>query len=395
MKLFTRVFLLFILFVMANIAGAVEINGGVGLTHTKAAWVAKKGYLTVLPHTRFWGKVSENDNETEEGRTAVTYWDVQGLLSINYGISEHFSFNITPILYQDINQGEYDEYPWDTFIGLKIGSYGAKESPFKFGMELATRFPTGEKHNVVFEDYTAGSAEWGFTALASYALDRLFPEDGLNAHLNLGYWNHNDVGQNLAPDSLLSDEFKKIKSVLDPSQAFRYAIGVEFPTESFNYALEIYGNSWIQKPPELAASREGYTYLNASIKYKPYRWFDFIVSGDIRISGDRDDTIGPRASRHDLPNYSSWRINVGAKFVILPTSVYQIKERDILMRKAETRREVFEQIIKEKKDTESAEQELERIKQEREKAEKELDRLKRILEGKEQVPPPDSENQKN
>jgi len=374
-------------------SGAVEINGGLGLSHTKAAWVADKGYLTVLPNTRFWGKVSETKSQNQEERSAVTIWDVQGLLSINYGISEHFSFNITPILYQDINQGEYDEFPWDTFIGLKIGSYGAKDSPFRFGVDLATRFPTGEKHNVIYEDYTAGSAEWGFTGLVSYALDKLYPEDALNAHLNLGYWNHNDVGRSLAPDSLLSMELKKVKSVVEPSQAFRYAIGVEFPTESFNYSLEIYGNSWIQNPPIIAASRENYTYLNGSIKYKAYRWLDFIVSGDIRISPDKEETIGPRTSNHDLPNYSSWRINMGAKFIILPTSVYKVKERDVLMRKAESRREIFEQIIREKKDTESAEQELQRIKEEREKAEKELERLKRILEGKEEVPPPDSENE--
>jgi chromosome segregation ATPase len=84
-----------------------------------------------------------------------------------------------------------------------------------------------------------------------------------------------------------------------------------------------------------------------------------------------------------IPNYSTWRINLGAKFTLLPTSVYHTSERDILMQKAESRRELFEQIIRERRETESAEEELERIRDERRKAEQELERLRKILEGEE------------
>ncbi len=83
------------------------------------------------------------------------------------------------------------------------------------------------------------------------------------------------------------------------------------------------------------------------------------------------------------PNYNTWRVNVGGKFVLLPTSVYRTNERDILMQKAESRRELFEQIIRERRETESAEEELERIREERRKAERELEPLRKILEGKE------------
>ncbi len=378
-------------FSSAQIASAVVVNGGVGLPHTRAAWVAEKGYLTVLPQTRFWGKVSKN--ETDDSN-AFTLWVIQGLASVNYGISEHFSFNITPIMYQDMNQGEdNDQMPWDAFMALKIAGYGKEDSPFKFGVELASRLPIGERHNAIYEDYTAGTVEWGFNGLVSYTTDVLFPKEGFNAHLNLGYWNHNDVGETLLLENELNswktrpdwgDKTNSYVNVVDPSQEFRYSLGCQFPTEGFDYGLEIYGNSWIQAPPKAAASRESYTYLNASITYKPYKWFDFIVSGDLSLSSDNEETIGPRMSQHDLPNYSSWRMSVGAKFTLLPTSIYKVKERDVLMQKAEQRREIFEQIINERKETETAEQELIRIQQEREKAEKELERLRRILEGKEE-----------
>ena len=392
MERYMKKFVFLLLFGLfgAHIAGAEVINGGVGLNHTRAAWVAEKGYLTVMPNARFWGKVSKN--ETDENN-AFTMWVIQGLTSINYGIKEHFAVNFTPILYQDMNQGDKnDQYPWDAFLSLKIADYGVENSPFRFGVELATRLPLGERHNARYEDYTAGSIEFGFNALVSYTTNVNFPMESLNAHLNLGYWNHNDVGEKLLFDDEWVGQVNRSKyvNIVDPSQAFRFALGAEYPTSEFDYALEIYGNSWIQAPPEAAASREGYTYMNASITYKPYTWFDFIVSADVRLSPDKEETLGPRISEWDLPNYSPWRMNIGAKFILLPTRVHKVHQRDELMRKAEERRDVFEQIINERKETESAEQELLRIQQEREKAEKELDRLKRILEGKEE---PDTDKQ--
>ena len=299
-------------------------------------------------------------------------------MSLNYGLGKHFDLTVASILYQDVNQGGSEEYPWDTFVGLKIGSFGSKASSMRYGLELNARFPTGERHNVIWEDYTAGTTEWGATALVSYAYDPLYPEDAFNMHFNFGYLHHNDVGEFLTG----SKQFIKDDQVLSPSQQLRYALGLTIPTESFDYGLEWYGNYWIQQPPPTAASREPYLYMNLSIKYKPYRWFHFMVSGEYRLSADKDETVGPRRTPSGgLPNYSTWRINVGAKFVLLPTSVFKLKERDILMQKAETRRELFEQIIKERRETESAEEELERIKEERRKAERELERLRRILEG--------------
>ena len=81
------------------------------------------------------------------------------------------------------------------------------------------------------------------------------------------------------------------------------------------------------------------------------------------------------------PNYPGWRVNFGTHFSLTPAKIYRPNHRDILLQKAENRRELFEKIIKEQRATESAEAELERIKSERVRAEKELERLRRILEG--------------
>jgi len=367
------VVLLVLLFAYAS--PAVIINGGLGLPHTKAAWVSQTGRLTMLAHTRFWGQVHQTRDVKINVPSAMTVWDVQGLVSMNYGLGKHFDLNITPILYQD-DQTQYGVYPYDTFIGLKIGSYGSKASSLNYGVQLHGRFPTGDVKNIMFENYSAGTVEFGFTGLVSYAADPLYPEDSFNLHLNLGYHNNNDVGEIIT--SLINDPNSR---VLSQTQQMHFAAGFWIPTESFDYGLEMYGNAWLQQPPAAAAGRENYLYGNAAIKYKPYRWFNFTLSGEYRMTGDKEETIGPKQVPSGLPNYNTWRINVGAQFTLLPTSVYRTSERDVLMQKAENRRELFEQIIKERRETESAEEELERIRDERRKAERELERLRKILEG--------------
>lgn len=375
MKILRPILVFAVLFSLYSTSDAVVLNGGKGLPHTKAAWVTETGRLTLLSHTRFWGQVHQTKQSQLGLTSAVTVWDVRGQMALNYGLGKHFELSVLPILYQD-DQSEWGHYPWDTHMSLKIGNFGSKASSLRYGLELNARFPTGEAHNFLFEDYTAGTTEFGATGLLSYAYDPLYPEDALNIHLNLGYLNHNDAGENLT-----GNPFDQNSIVLQQSQQGLYAIAMSIPTESFDYGLEMYGNYWLQQPPLAAAGRETYLYMGASIKYKPFRWFDFIVSGDYRLSADKEETIGPRRVPDGLPNYNTWRINVGAKFVLLPTSIYRLKERDVLMQKAETRRELFEQIIKERRETESAEEELERIREERRKAERELERLRRILEG--------------
>lgn len=376
MKVTRLATLLVVLLFMFNSVDAIVINGGKGMLHTKAAWVTETGRLTMLNHSRFWGKVGQFSDKVNNIEYAVTVWDVSGYVNFVYGMGKHFDLSIMPVVYQDVHQGDKEQYPWDTFVSLKIANYGPKASALKYGAQLNARFPTGTKFNVLYEDYTAGRVEWGFDGLLSYAYDPLYPEDSFNMHLNLGYHNHNDAGKNITKNP--RDQFSE---VLHTSQQFRYALGLTIPTEDFDYGVEWWGSSWFQKPPLAAASREPYLYMGAQVKYKPNRWFNFFVSGDLRLTEDKDETLGPRQRVPGMPNYPTWRVNVGARFVLLPTSVFRTSERDVLMQKAETRRELFEQIIKERRETESAEVELERIKEERRKAEKELERLRKILEG--------------
>ncbi len=367
-----------VMFLLGNFAPVhAQLNGGRGPSFVRAAWNLEPGYLTLGAHTRFNGKVAEI---TRNGATlATTYWVVQGGFSLNYGISRHFEASLAPTLYQDTNRGGKGfNLPDDLFLRLKIGSFGARGSAMSYGVELAGRVPTGKTHNIPFEAYAADNFSFGVTALASFAHDPLYPEDGLSAHFNLGYWNHNDVGEKLNNLPLAKDT----ALVTQMTQEFIYGAAIIFPSEKFNFRFEVMGSGYLNAPPPSAYSREPVTYLSPGVSYKAYRWMTLDFNSDIRLSGENDKTdYKGLVAIPGLPNYPSWRATLGMKLTLLPTSLYSSSERELLMRKAESRRELFEQIIKEQRETEAAESELERIKDERRKAERELDRLRRILEG--------------
>lgn len=378
MKRFKLLAAVLILALLSSTSYAWDANGGRGLTRVKAAWVMETGRLTMLNYSHFWGQVVQVGSGVN--KTAYTIWDVQGLVGLNYGLGKHFELSITPIVYQDTQRGDTGmDYPHDLYVNLKVASFGSKASSSNFGVSLSSRFPMGEEHNIRYvPTYSAGTTEFGVTGLMSYATDPLYPEDSMNMHFNLGYTHHNDVGQKLGNSPF---------DILHPSQELEYGLGICLPSDDFNYGVEFWGNSWLlQKPPETAAAREYYLYITPSIRYKPYRWLSFTVAGDYRLTADKDETGGLFAEglAPNTPNYPTWRISAGLKLILLPTSVYSISERDILMQKAESRRDLFEQIIKERRETESAEEELERIKDERRKAERELERLRKILEGQTQ-----------
>jgi len=354
---------------------SVGLNGGNGLTYIKSAWNLKPGYLTFYGRTRFFGKVASLPSQQA---SAVTYWDVQGAFSINYGISDHIELAISPVMYQDTHKGQSGyNVPDDLFLGLKFGSYNLKGTSLTWAVSMDSRFPTGKYHNIPFEPYSAGTIEWGFTGMLTYSRDPLYPDDNLNVHFNVGYLNHNDVGQKLS-----QVDYDNI-SVTNMSQQLFFGLGMKIPSSDFDFSIEIYGNKFLQQPPRgTAYSVEDYIYLTPGVSFRAYRWLTLNFATDLRLSPDKDETLYTYGGKiYDMPNYPSWRINLGVNIILLPTSVYKLSDKDILMKKAESRRQLFEQIIKEQRETESAEEELERIKEERRKAERELERLRRILEG--------------
>jgi hypothetical protein len=355
---------------------AAQVNGGRGTTHVHSAWPLDAGYFTIHAQTRLFGKVSDVSNTAGP----VTYWSLQNSLSFNYGLSRTFEVSFVPVLYQDVSSDEKRRnFLDDLYFFLKLGALGAKGSRMNYALELGGRLPQNASRNVIFEPYATDKFAFGATGIMSYVRDPLYPDDGFNLHFNLGYWNHNDVGERLTRLNAAVDTVRATKM----TQELRYGVAFAIPFERVDLRLELFGNSFIQHPAATAYSRENVTYLSPGIVYKPYRWMSLDCSVDLRLSADVDETAYGANSVvrvPGLPNYSDWRLNLGLKLTVLPRSLYSVSERDVLMKKAESRRELFEQIIKERRETESAEAELEAIKEERKRAELELARLQKLLE---------------
>lgn len=369
-----------LILLLSTASFAYQNNGGRGLMYIHSAKVLKSGYVEMYAHTRFFGKVGRTDPLTGKVRKAVTYWDVQGSVSFNFGISKYFEFSLSPIVYQDTHKGERGyNLPDDLFLRLKLGSLGGDNASMQYGFLLMGRIPTAKYHNIVFEPYSAGTVEAGVMGLISYFQDPLAPYDALNMHFNLGYLFHNDAGKKL------TDIPNDTISVSTISSEFLFGAGFRIPTRRWDFSLEFYGNAFAQKPPETAFARENYLYVCPGVTYKAYRWMSLDMSVDIRLTPDNDETNlnFSRPPAAELPsNYPDWRVNLGMKLILLPTSVYKMSEAEAIIRAAEARKRLFEEIIKEQKETEAAEKELQRIKEERIKAEKELERLRRLIEGK-------------
>lgn len=345
-----------ILFVFTAAQAGVVINSGRGLPHTKSAFTTRPKQLWTMGQIRFWGKKAGFEYRSIGIESGSTFWVVQGVAGFNYGVSEHVSMALSPIIYQDVNDGGSDELFGDAMLDVKVGNYRIEKTNLTLGMNLGMRLPTGSHRNIIFEDYSSGRFEWGLTGLMTYRM--LLPDvnSEYRIHLNLGYWNHNDKGVMLVDDPELID----LAKVKRNSQAFNYAFGLEFPTRFFDYGLEFYGLSWINFPPPAAAGRENNLFMNISVGYKPAVRFKFFTGLDLRLSKDYEETVGPRTTLSDLPNYPGWRVYLGLRYMILPTSLYEMHKQAIMDAKRDRRQLLIKQLEEQEKKERLARQESER-----------------------------------
>ena len=333
--------------------------GGRGLIYVHSAKVLPTGHLEFYGGTRFFGQITG-------GEDAFTLWNVQGFSSLNLGINAHIEVGVSPIVYQDTNSDQGNildgqaNFPDDLFLSAKIGSFGSPENKFFWGGLIYARIPTAEAHNIIYEPYSAGKVEAGLTALLSYYSNSLYPDEGWSFHGNLGYLNHNDVGQVLVEGQPTAQSM---------TSELLMGVGALFPAGTFDFSAEMHGRHFLVRPPEAANTRGYVWYLTGGVYYKPYRWVTFEMGIDIRLLSEKE-----------LAGYPEWRGLLGVKFGILPISLYRSEERTLLERRDAERREILQRMIKEQEETKDTDSELARIRAERERIEEELKRLRKLLE---------------
>lgn len=359
-------------------AAATTQGGGNGLIYTQSARTLPRGHLQFFTGTRFFGKIV--------GLVDIPYtlWNVQGVASLNWGLSPHWELGISPIVYQDNNSGDGNilngqaNLPDDLFIHLKIGNLGGFESPFVFGGRVSTRIPTSTSHNIIYEPYSAGSVAVGLSGLVSYFTNTTFLEEGLSFHANAEFWYHNDLGKNLVP----GDRSGNSPRPLQVTTEMLLKLGARFPAGNFDFSAELHSSFFLARPPVTAYSRESLTYLTGGVYYKPYNWVTFQMGVDILLYSEDDISEYDRlpAPPSDFPNYPSWRGLIGARIAILPFSLYERGERTLFQRRSNEHQALLERMMRGEQGSRKTESELERIRAAREKLEADLKRMRELLE---------------
>jgi hypothetical protein len=117
----------------------------------------------------------------------------------------------------------------------------------------------------------------------------------------------------------------------------------------------------------------------------PYPWLSFKMGFDVNLISGSDASeystqTGLISPPIQFPNYPGWRMILGVKIGILPTSLYASDEQALLKKKSLERETMMNQMLQDQKSTQNAESELSRIRAERAKLEAELERLRKLLE---------------
>ncbi len=351
--------------------------GSKSLLHTHSSKTMGKGVVTLSSDMNFFTRATEFvGSQKPSNFQAVNYWLVVGQTYLSWGILDNLDLIVSPRIYQDTHYANEYNLPGDLFTSLKLGSFGFWGRKLGVGGAITTRFPIGEQHNYPFVEYASGAIEYALTGMFSYFLDPYLPDRSFNAHLNIGWWNHNEAGRTVYDDGTL--KYKATKN----SSELQYALGLVYPTDMFDYRLEVFGTAYLTQPDEFVYSRENYTYVTPSISYKATSWLAADLGIDIRISQDENTTsmVPDRTPKQlNLPNYAAWRVHMGVSLQIWPLTSRKLSTAELEREKFKKRVQFFEKIVQERDRTRDVQEELEKLKKEREQAERELEELKQIL----------------
>lgn len=362
--------------------------------HTNSAWTLQKGSLVVDAFaTSYFKTVSSTPTKS------TTYWDVQGVIGFTYASSRHLEFNLTNILYQDTHKIDRAfSLPSDLTFSVKVGSIGSMNSNFRFGVLAQGRLPYTDAINVPFEPYSANTFEAGIAGLFSYTSDKIIPDAGWQFHSNFGFWHHNDAGQLLTPAP--GDTFV----VRSPSRALVWGAGIVYPTNQLDFGLEVTGRNFLVRPPLTAYSREDFVYVTPSVAFRASNRMSLAAGVDVRVSSSSTQaqltsTGAPIRRIHpDLPSYPGWRLRVAGKFYLTKPSPREIDQPyftqfgsssvEDTSAVSSAKLPLHDKLSQERRQTEMAEEELQRIRAERRKMEETLSRLRQILRGSGNTPAP-------
>jgi len=194
-----------------------------------------------------------------------------------------------------------------SFVSWKYAS----KSLFKLAFQFDVRLPTGNHHNVPLQPYSAKAVGYGGMGLFSLYTHPLQPGSGLAWDLNLGYFNHNDVGLKLANSD------NDTLAVEAATQEMIFGTAARFMGKRFGLFVEIHSRLFLQQPPETAYTRENSMYLTPGFIFQFNPYIQLVASADLMLQGRDDKTrydyenIEFEKPWETVPNLPDWRFNFG------------------------------------------------------------------------------------
>ena len=382
---------LLLLLLISSVLYAQLPNGNRALLHTQTAKSVEKGRLEIFSDMNFYTKAGDfiGQNKPVDFKT-VNYWLVAGNTVFSYGIADHFDATLGIRVYQDTHYDNEFNLPDDLFLTLRAGSFPFGRGHFNSSIMTSFRIPTAEQHNYPLAQYASGALEFGFLGAVSFYVDPYLPERAFNFHFNMGLWNHNESGRTLYTYTrsfaghLKGDKLKATRSSMD----FRMAMAAVFPSELFDFRLEVSGILYLTKPNAFVYSAEEWAFLSPSIRYKPLDWISMDLGADFRVSPKERQSTSPEipdfSASVDLPpNYPDWKIHLGANIALNLLGKSTYRTEDYVKEKAKERIDLFEAVVREEEKAKEVQQEIQNLRKVREEAESEIEEIKKLLEEEE------------
>ncbi len=285
-----------------------QLNGGYSMQYATSALTIPFRAQQYVVHTR--GSSVSTD--------AGTWTNATGAFSFSYGYKTNLELELTAILYQDLNlaaeytteePGPEDErqatnIPDNLYFRWKYGNMRLTSGlPLFFGVQGTAhmRLSKGTITNVWLEPYYGDKMSTQINLLFSYISNPLYPDDGFQAHYNVGYINLNDAAT-----------FSK------STDALKVYFGLYYPfSPRFAGMLETQGTYFFGYPEfaEDIFSMEEYGYITPSIRYRFSNIVSYVGGVDILFYEGEENT-SPLLQPEGFPNYPGWRIS--SKLVFTP-----------------------------------------------------------------------------
>lgn len=380
-----------IILLIISISGMIYAqlpNGAKTLLHTQTATNFEQGQLQIYSNMNFFTKAGDFIGSAKpQDFSSRNYWLVAGNMIFSYGIIDHLDASLGIRLYQDTHYSNEFNLPDDIFLTVKGGSFPFGEKHFHAAFLGSCRIPSGKMHNYPFAEYTSGAFEYGFLSAFSFYSDPYLKDRAFNLHFNMGFWNYNESGRTVYKYEQDYGTHKKGDKLKAKNNAvdYRMALAAVYPTQMFDYRLEMSGILYLNKPGNFVYSAEEWAFLSPSIRYKMTDWLSIDLGADFRVSPVErqatSDLIPDISKNLDLPkNYPSWKVQLGANISLNLVESGLVTQKGYEHKREEERIKFFEDLINEQNKAVSSQKEIENLKKLRKKAEAEIDQLKEELE---------------